>query len=246
VRNEVVANMRAIALGGDPGRDLVDMYVWSRMAPEVFQHVLQSRPGLVPDIRAEAYEPIKLRVRKLAEQWIQPARLARIDAAIDEFLPKHQDMDTAALFRMVDLKDRLDPNAQEMEALQTDDSMFSPVNEATRELERTRITAQQMLWMLARMPTAAGWEAQAQVDLALTSEELQSVREHVAGLQTRVGDLSKSIDALGSDVGGDEGLRGVLRQALVTGGLIMFGLVIAGTAGALLVVRAMRAPRRRD
>ena len=245
VRNEAVANMRSIALGGDPGRDLVDMYVWSRIAGEVFRHVVQSHPGIVPDISAETYEPIRQRVRKLAQEWIEPDRLARIDAAIDSFLAHHQDMSTAALFRLVDLKDRLDPSLQDGAAFEPDDSMFSPVNDATRELERTRITAQQMLWMLARMPTAAGWEAQAQVDLALTSEEVRSVREHVAGLQARVGELSKSIDALGSDVGGDEGLRGVMRQALVTGGLIMLGLVITGTAGALLVVRQVRAPRGR-
>lgn len=240
VRNEAVANMRSIALGGDPGRDLVDLYVWSRIAPEVFRKVVQSHPGLIPDISAETYVPIGRRVRKLAEEWIEPDRLTRIDAAIESFLAQHQDMTTTALFRLVDLKDRLDPSLQDSAALEPDDSMFSPVNDATRELERTRITAQQLLWMLARVPTAAGWEAQAQVDLALTSPELQSIRTHISDLQQRVGDLSKSIDALGSGPGGDTGLRGVMRDALVRGGLILFALVVAGTVGALLVVRAAR------
>lgn len=243
VRNEAVANMRTIALGNDPGRDLIDMYVWSRVATHVCHHRNVVLANLIPDICGETYEPIRLRVQQVAKEWIAPDRLARIDLAIDTFLDKHPDMMTAALFRMVDLKERLDPAVQPTEVFQPDDSMFSPVTDAARQLEQTRITAQQMLWMLARMPTAAGWEAQAEVALALTSEEVKALQADMSALERHVGELSSSVDALGSTLGGDAGLRGVMREAFERGGLVMFGLVVAGTVGALLVVRAAR---RRD
>ena len=243
VRNEAVANMRTIALGNDPGRDLIDMYVWSCAATHVCHHRNAVLANLIPDICGETYEPIRLRVQQVAKEWIAPDRLARIDLAIDTFLDKHPDMMTAALFRMVDLKERLDPAVQPTEVFQPDDSMFSPVTDAARQLEQTRITAQQMLWMLARMPTAAGWEAQAQVSLALSSPEVQELRTQVTALQGGVHALSESVQQLGERVGGDGGLRGVLREAIVTGGAVLAGLMVLATLSAALIARMARRPR---
>ena len=243
VRNEVVGNMRSIALGDDPGRDLVDMYVWSRLARNVCRHRVRTQPGLVPDICDETQEPIGRRIDEVAREWIAADRLARIDAAVDAYLAKHPDLLSAALFRMVDLKERTDPGDMTEAAYAVDDSMFSPVNDAARQLEQTRITAQQMLWLLARIPTAAGWEAQAQVGLALTSSEMVSLRADLGDLQRNLGEVSRSVGGLGAGLGGEAGLRGVLREALLTGGLMLFGLILAATAGGLLVARTLR---RRD
>lgn len=242
IRNEAVANMRLVALGEDPGRDLVDLYVWSRIARAVCQDRERRMPELTPPIYESTYGPIGRRVDTLAREWLTADRLKRIDEAIDAYLAAHPHMVTASLFRMVDLKER-DEDDVEQASLAVDDGMFSPVSDAARELERTRITGQQMLWMLARMPTAAGWEAQAQISLALSSPEAEDLRGQLTALQGGVNALSASVQELGQEVSGERGLRDVMRQAMLTGGAVLLVLVIVGTAGALLVVRASRGKR---
>jgi hypothetical protein len=238
IRNEAVANLRSVALGEDPGRDLVDLYVWSRIARAVCQERERRLPNLAPSIYGSTYEPIGLRVDALAREWLPADRLKRIDAAIDAYLAAHPNMLTASLFRMVDLKERDEGEVEE--TLAADDGMFSPVSDAARELERTRITGQQMLWMMARMPTAAGWEAQTQVAQALSSPEVEDLRAQVTGLQGGVHALSASVQELGQVVVGNGGLRGVLREAIVTGGAVLAGLLVLCIVGAALITRMVR------
>ena len=71
-------------------------------------------------------------------------------------------------------------------------------------------------------------------------------RQHLTLLQQGVGSLSGSVQGLDATLGGERGLRGVAREVLVTGGLVMLGLVVTATLGALLVVHRLRAPRRGD
>lgn len=242
IRNEAVANMRAIALGNDPGRDLVDFYVWCHVARHACANRTRLLPDLAPDTCGDTYERIGQRVDALARRWIAADRLRRIDAAVADHLAKHPDVITAALFRMVDLKERQDSGRSE-DDLASDDGMFSPVSDAARELEQTRITGQQMIWMLSRMPTAAGWEAQAQVELALTSPEVGDLHDQLAALEGHVAEVSTSLDRLSERVGGESGLSHVVRQSIFAVGGMLAGLVVLATAGALLVVRVARRGR---
>ncbi len=243
IRNEAVANMRSIALGNEPGRDLVDFYVWSHVARQACANRVRLLPDLAPDTCGDTYEKIAQRVDAMAHRWISADRLQRIDTAVAAYLSRHPDVITAALFRMVDMKDRQGPGRPE-EDLSSDEGMFSPVSEAARELEQTRITGQQMIWMLSRMPTAVGWEAQAQVDLALTSPELERLRGRFETLHGSVDGLSVSVQSLDAGLGEKGGLRAVVREAILMGSAALLGLVVAGTACALLVVWAVRRPRR--
>jgi hypothetical protein len=110
-----------------------------------------------------------------------------------------------------------------------------------------------MVWLLARMPTAAGWEIKAQLDLAMSSPPLSGALADLgrgSGDLGRVpkslGDLATTIETLSSRVGGSDGLRGVTRDAILLGGLIALAVIVAATIGALVVVHRMHHLRRRD
>lgn len=254
-RNEVAMNVRAIALGDDPGRDLVDLYVWSRVSQVACRNRLKKAPEVFVDICEDTYGPVCERIQVLARKWIDSAKMARIDAAVDKFLSEHPDVVTATLLRLVDLDDRrntLGLSREELENLQDPDDMFAPVNEANRQIEQTRITGQQMVWLLARMPTAAGWEIKAQLDLAVSGPPLSDAFANLgrgSGELGRVpkslGDLAATIETLSSRVGGSDGLRGVTRDAILLGGLIALAVIAAATIGALVVVHRMHHLRRR-
>lgn len=256
MRNGATANARAMVLGEDPGRGLVDLYIWSRVADAACRSRARIYPNEFTDICDGTYGVLVTRTSELAERWMPEDRRARIDAAVNGFLQKHPDLLSAGLFRLIDLEDRtgIDLGADDP----VEDSMFASVTEATRELEATRITAQQMLWMLSRMPTSVGWEVQGQVDLTLTSDQvtggLQSLDQLVQRLeavQLRMDGLSKSVDGLGSatgslaeDFSGQGRFEGLVRRTLLVLGGVLVVVVAAATAGALLVVRRWREPRR--
>lgn len=256
MRNGATANARAMVLGEDPGRGLVDLYIWSRVADAACRSRIRLYPDDFDDICDNTYGVLVMRTSELAEKWMPHDRRARIDSAVNSFLQKHPDLLSAGLFRLIDLEDRtgIDLGADDP----VEDSMFASVTEATRELEATRITAQQMLWMLSRMPTSVGWEVQGQIDLTLTSDQvtngLQSLDQLVQRLeavQSRMDVLSKSVDGLGSAVGslaedlsGKGRVEGIVRRTLLLLGAVLVAVVAAATVGAMLVVRRWRAPRR--
>jgi len=254
-RNEVAMNVRAIALGDDPGRDLVDLYAWSRIAQVACHNRVRRAPETFIDICGDTYGPICERIQALARKWIDPVKMARIDAAVDKFLSEHPEVVTATLVRLVDLDDRqntLGLSREELENLQDPDDMFAPVNEANRQIEQTRITGQQMVWLLARMPTAAGWEIQAQLDLAVSGPPLSDAfanlgrgSSELGRMPKSLGDLATTIETLSSRVGGSDGLRGVTRDAILLGGLIALAVIAAATIGALVVVHRVHHLRRR-
>lgn len=255
IRNEVAMNVRAIALGDDPGRDLVDLYVWSRVSQVACRNRVRRAPEMFIDICENTYGPVCGRIQALARKWIDPVKMARIDAAVDEFLSEHPEVVTATLLRLVDLDDRqntLGLSREELENLQDPDDMFAPVNEANRQIEQTRITGQQMVWLLARMPTAAGWEIKAQLDLAVSGPPLSDALVNLGRgsgelgrMPKSLGDLAATIETLSSRVGGSDGLRGVTRDAILLGGLIALAVIAAATIGALVVVHRMHHLRRR-
>ena len=250
VRNEATSNARAMVLGEDPGRDLVDLYVWSKVAVAGCRNKARLAPELFCDICDATYVSLETRATLLVRKWLQPARIARIDAAVDAFLKKHPDLNAAGLFRLIDLEDRTGIDLGADDGLQ-DDSMFASVNEATRALEATRITAQQMVWLVSRMPTAIGWEAQGQLDMALSSDEvtaalgnLDRLNARMESLSSAVGSLQSATGQLGEDLKGQGRLEGLVRRTLLLLGVVLLVVVAAATAGALLVVRRWREPRR--
>lgn len=255
-RNEAAMNMRALALGPDPGRDLVDLYVWSRVAEVACRNRTRLRPDVFVDVCDEVYAPAHERVSALAREWISPEKMARIDAAVDGFLKDHPDIPTASLLRLVDLDDRRDSlgdSSEDLEDLHDADDMFAPVSEATRQIEQTRITGQQMVWLLSRSPTTMGWEVQAQVDLALAGPtvtaglaDLRRGAEDLERVSDSVGRLSESIGGLSQRVSGDDGLSGLARESILLAGLMTLAMIVAATIGALVVVHRMHHLRRRE
>lgn len=256
IRNEATANARAMVLGDDSGRNLVDLYVWSRVAWEACRTRVRLHPEAFCDLCDATYGVLADRTATLARKWLPEAQVQRVESAVQTFLGGHPDMVTTGLFRLIDLEDRtgIDLGADDPE----DDSMFASVTEATRQLEATRITAQQMIWLLSRMPTAVGWEAQAQIDMALTSDQVNAAKKSLDDLVlrmeaagTRLDALSRSVQGLGDatgelgiDLEGGNRLESLIRRTLLLLGGVLLVIVVAATVGASMVVRRWREPRR--
>lgn len=254
-RNEGSNNVRAIVLGLNPWGDLVDLYVWAHIAEAACRNRVRLRPDMVFDNCSATFGVIRERVEELARKRLDPDLLARVDAAIGQYLTGHPDSVTAGLFRLQDLEDR---TGLRIPASETMDGDLGSISEAARQLEETRLLGQQFLWLISRLPTAIGWEAQGAVYLANAQDTLvgvdhglAEVSSGLAGTSQHLSDVADRMDKLGIGVRGlhqgltgSEGLRGIVRETLVTGGLVMAALIVFGTFCAMLVVRRLRDPRK--
>lgn len=265
-RNEATANVRAMVLGPDPQGDLVDLYVWSRVA----LHSCRNRQAHMADYKgfdcASTYGAVDEAVRDLAVAWLPPEQLARVELAVESFVSAHPDMLTAGLFRLSDLADQ---TGMRIEVLRpSGGDMFSSLNDTAQQLQRTRLLGQQALWLMSRMSTMVGWEAQTTVAVAMENERLRGLSEGLAhigpsmqahadsvdrlavgvatqghsvdGLSASIRELSQRVDAVAKAVPSGDVVRGMLREAMLLGGAVVLAVVGMGGVVVWWVVRQRR------
>ncbi len=245
IRNNAVGNIRALALGQDPYGALLDVYVWCRLG-EVSCH---NRQRFRPDLHFECdhtYGEIRQRLEGIVAHGnlITPEERAKFDKIIDDYLAANPDIVNVGLFRISDLADFSGTRMTVLDAAPPD--MLSPVADAASELQQARLTAMQMVWLVSRLPNAAGWEAQTTVDLTLSSPEFTrltastealgaSLAAHnaaISGLEGGLKTLATSVDSLDKEVSTLGAVRSMVRDALLVIGAIL-AIALALGAGFL-------------
>lgn len=266
IRNEATANARALVLGPDPEGDLVDLYVWSRVA----LRSCENRSVRIDEFKgfdcAHTYGAVAQRVRELAVAYLSPDRLARIDLAVQEFSSSHPDLLTAGLFRLNDLADQTGTRIELFEA--GGDDMFSSLNDTARQLQQTRLLGQQVLWLVSRTSTMVGWEAQTAIAITMESDRVLGIDHDLSaigsGLQTHgkameglsaglasqdrgLQAVSKALQELGERVDGlakrlpePVALRDVVRESILLAGAVLLALVGVAAVCAWFVLRHRR------
>lgn len=266
IRNEATANARALVLGPDPEGDLVDLYVWTRVALKS----CENRSTRIDEFKnfdcARTYGAVAEHVRELAVAYLSPDRLARIDLAVQTFFDSHPDLLMASLFRLNDLADQTGTRVEVLEA--GGDDMFSSLNDTARQLQQTRLLGQQVLWLVSRTSTMVGWEAQTAIAVTMESERVLSVdrsmsqigpgldshakaldalAKSVASQQRGLEDVATSLHALGERIDGlakhvpeTVALHQVVRESILLAGAVLLALVGVATACAWFVLRHRR------
>jgi len=269
-RNEATANVQALVLGPRPEADLVDLYVWTHLALQACEN--RNKLKNVADFDcASTYGDVNHSVVELAKASLSPEHLARIDLAIDKFFKGHPDLLTAGLIRLTDLADQTGTQLSVLQPASSD--LFSGLTETARQLEQTRLLGQRVLWLVSRLPTIMGWEVDAQILVVLGNKTITSIpvgMEHVSeslklhggaldalsismhsqgasiqALCNTVHALGEHVQGLDDSLSGDRGLRVIVRETLMTSGVILLVLIFVGTGCALLVVRYARSRRHR-
>lgn len=266
IRNEATANARALVLGPDPEGDLVDLYVWSRVA----MRSCENRSTRIEEFKdfdcAGTYGAVAEHVRELAVAYLSPDRLARIDMAVEAFFGTHPDLLMASLFRLNDLADQTGTRVEVFKA--GGDDMFSSLNDTARQLQQTRLLGQQVLWLVSRTSTMVGWEAQTAIAITMESERVTSVdrsmsqigpgleshakaldalARSVASQQRGLEEVSKSLLELGERINGlamrvpePVSFREVVRESILLAGVVLLALVGVAAACAWFVLRHRR------
>lgn len=261
-RNGAVANYRSLALGQDAWGALVDLYVFSDLSVTACEHRARLHPDLATIDCDATYAEVHRRILEIASKpdHITPEKRAVLDAAITAYKTKHPNIISAGMIRLEDLAAYSGTASAVFDAAEPD--MMSPISNAATELEQTRLLGAHVVWLASRLPTAAGWEAQATMDMAMSnpavldglnrvqklSEQLDTtggavtaLSANVSSLATDMQSLSTNVQELRQELGDLEGDRTLVREAIGAAAVISALLLLVLTAGFITVARAVRA-----
>ena len=247
-RSAVMATVRSMALTPNPEEGIVRLYVWSRLAKWACEHRVAAAPDLVVDTCEEVYGSLSIRIQAVAETVIDETTRAHLDAVVERYKLAHPGLLTVGLMRIDDVNNSAD-SAILQEAQPT---MMSPVTDAARQLEHTRLLGNQLVWLISRMPSALSEQADGTARMLLESERIQQALTELHGISANANAtatgleavahaqtlLASKLDALEKVAAQTQAASATfLRNALIGIAMIALGTVLACVAGAMFVIR---------
>ena len=251
--------VRSLALTQAPEQAIVRLYVWVRLAEWSCHNRVAADPTTVPDNCDMVFPDLRLHIDGVAAKVIDAETLRHLDGIVARYEERHPNQLSIGLVRIDDLADHM-PEAQ-MILERAAPTMMSPVSDAARELEQTRILGSQLVWLMARMPTTLGDEIESTVRVLLESDRvreanaglvrasdqfanagkvLQELAKADAQIATRVDALAGSVDRIGASISRVDSPRDLVDRALIGGGVIAFASVAGAVGGAVVVLRRHR------
>ena len=253
VRSGAVASIRSLALCADPEEGLIRLYVWAHLGEWACENRVRSNPEMMMDNCAETYGRIRLRVDSLAGRALSAERRHHLDDIIERYRKEHPGQNVVGLMRIDEFAPPGSADAGILE--NAADSMLSPVTDAARQLEQTRLLGDRLAWLLSRLPGAIGNEADGTTRMLMesdrvrqamanaekaidgmgrTAQAMHDLSEAQYALSTKLDVLSRSLDDVGEEA------RAIHREAVVA--VIAIGLPLLGavTFGLWSIARAIR------
>lgn len=265
-RNSATSNIRSLALGSDPAGALVDMYVYIGLAAWSCENRATARSELLVLDCSRTYGAVKDRVQSVADEIMTPKQRQELDALIDDFKTAHPNRLSIGLMRLTELARLSGNKVRILEAAAPD--MLSPVTDAARQLEQARLLGNRVIWLLSRLPTSAGWEAQTVVRTALESDEVEHALQHadrlgdrldaaraalgaldgrVQQLGSQVDGLGKGVDSLGAELRSMQGARSIAHEAMLLVTALAVALAVVVVVAARWLARSIaRHPQGAD
>ncbi len=247
IRNNAVANFRAIALSPDPANGLVNMYIFAKLGLWGCENRILTHPDLFDEDCDATYGLVQRRIETLASQWMTREQIGDLDRRIDEFKQRYPGRMMIGSVRLEDLTRQIAEFEERTD--QVAPSLFSPVTEAAQQLEQVRLLGDRAIWLMSRMPETLSWRASAFLMEILSSDGFAAMKELAASIAERlklvhenVARLDESMDNLGSTVERGaatiQGLQGQIgaldgRMSDLGGSLTTMAQGLAGTSAAL-------------
>lgn len=256
-RSDVTASVRSMALSPNPEEGIVRLYVWSRIAKWTCENRVAAAPDMVVDICEEVYGLLASRIDSVAEEVLDANTRAHLDTVVANYKLAHPGLVTIGLMRIDDISSPTD-TAVLQDAQPT---MMSPVTDAARQLEHTRLLGNQLVWLISRMPGAMSEQAESTTRILLESDRVQQafaqVKEisgHASATAQGLESVAKAQTALAERLGAlDDAveqtpavIERLLRHALIGLALIALGTVLASLAGAWAMIRHAQRKAQRD
>jgi hypothetical protein len=253
LRTSMVATVRAMALSADPEEGLIRLYVWAQLAEWTCENRVRSNPEMVANNCEQTSGRIRLQVERLAARALDANVRSRLDAIVVRYKQEHPGQLNVGMMRIDDVAAPGSVDAGVIENAQ--DSMLSPVTDAARQLEQTRLLGDRLAWLLTRMPGSIGDEADSATRMLMESDRVREAMAHAEkvtsgmavtaqglheladaqyALSAKLEVLGKSIDVVGEEA------RAIHREASIAALAIGVPMLGAVSIGLWSIARAIR------
>ena len=136
IRNNSVANYRAIALSPDPANGLVNMYIYANLGSWACETRVATHPDFFEEDCDATYGEVLREVRELAHEWMSPEQIADLDRRIGDFRSRHPDRMVIGMVRLEDLARQFAMSEQRKD--QVTPSLFGNGSASCARSARTR------------------------------------------------------------------------------------------------------------
>ena len=194
IRNNAVANYRAIALSPDPANGLVNMFIYSKLGVWGCENRILTHPDLFDEDCDATYGLVQRRVEALARQWMTSEQIDDLDRRIEEFKDRYPGRMMIGSVRLEDLTRQIAQFEERTD--QVAPSLFSPVTEAAQQLEQVRLLGDRAIWLMSRMPETLSWRASAFLMEILSSDGFATIKELASGIAERLKLVHENIEAI--------------------------------------------------
>ena len=191
--------VRAMALSPDPADGLVRMYVWSQLAEWACGNRQRINPDLMASDCARTYGRIRANIDAVARAYMDERTRNHLDALVARHKEANPNLLTIGLMRIDDIAQSDMATATVLQ--ESADSMFSPVTDAARELEQTRLLGERLMWLAERMPATLSHAAEGTTLFLLES---QRVREGAAMIENTSANFGRVSETMGRLSAGHE------------------------------------------
>ena len=134
----------------------------------------------------EALRHLEAEIWSLGEGTYPPAELEALRAGVDRWA-KAAGVPGGGVVRVADLQ-------QDGPVLSK--GLFRPLEEATRQVEETRLLGERFLFLAERLPTVTLWHTEALTWELLSAPESRQALADLTGLSATLADLSAAVDSL--------------------------------------------------
>jgi hypothetical protein len=190
----VGTTMRSIAIAPSPHDGLVQMYIWCRVGRFTSDNRMRMAPDFMPDLGGALYGRIQSALQPIAEQHLTATQRAALDAMIEQFERANPDLLSVGLTRLDDIAQSRD--AASLVLPDTPPDMLSPVTDAARQLELTRLLGTQGLWLLARTSDAIAMEIDGTTRMLLEADSMRQIVDRVGSVEGALGSAGTRLESV--------------------------------------------------
>lgn len=219
VQTEVGTSAVTLAVAPDPEAALLDLMV----SAAAQRQALQPPPG-AKGLAPAAREPLQLALSRLERDiWALggrvygPAELQALRDRVDQWTAAREGTSFPGVVRVADL-----PGAA---AGARAKGLFAPIEDATRQIEETRLLGERFLFLAQRLPVLSRWQAEALSWEAMNTPEARQTLGSVSLLSGSMARLTAQAESLPALIGSERAallaafdareatLRGLLHEA---------------------------------
>ncbi len=185
----------AIATSGAPEADVIDLYAFVRLRRWVTDQWLAGWPADAPEqALGRAMATIDSHVTILVQSLLNAEQLAKLNQLIEDWKTAHPDAPMVGVVRFDEFANLRSTPFGPSHDVELEPTLLTPVTDAQKELERTRLLGERIIFLVQRLPILARIQAEEVVFATLAQPDYQTLLSRLEGGSLSIDRLSQALN----------------------------------------------------